>query len=534
MSALDFHQLREIAERYQRLLELLPDAIVIHSDGIIVYANAAGVNLFAGSSEKELLGMPYMEFIHPDDHELLKQRIEMIYNGRQSPLREYRICSLDGRVTAIEATGTLISYNGMPANLVTYRDITARKKANAALKENMSRYQSLFENSPTCLWEEDWSGVKEYIDALKEAGVTDLSSYLYEHPAEMNHCLSLLRLLDANQAAVIFYGAKDKSYLLAHMAKIFSEDTSVAKEDFNPCDSIRLGIAAFVAGCRTVVSDGLTKTLAGEERNVVYHTTLSPGYEDSWAKVIISMIDVTCRTKAEERLKILNAELCKEESHRRMLACRLMDMCENDRRNVAMELHDHLGQDLSTLKIDLEMLSIGLHASNMPQLIERVEVSIDKVSRIMGDIKKLAAGLMPSMIETLGLLPSLRSLVGDFASRTGLDIQFFCTGVSGRFEHDKEMALYRIAQESLNNTYKHAQASKVFINLILKGDVLRLSLEDNGVGFDQEMASSRLGRGGPLGLHIMRERAFQVGGDCIVESRVGAGTHVLIEIPLKG
>jgi signal transduction histidine kinase len=284
-------------------------------------------------------------------------------------------------------------------------------------------------------------------------------------------------------------------------------------------------------GRRRVVSEGLTHTLAGEERHVIYHFSVSPGCEDTWDKVIVSVIDLTAQKQIERRLMEVNARLEKEEAQRRLLSQSLMEISENDRRGVAMELHDHFGQMMTTLKLNLEILAAGLEGAD-PLLLARLDEATAKATQTITDLKKFASGLMPSMIENLGLIPSLQALIDDVRGSASLEVQFFSSGISGRFDREKELALYRIAQESINNVVKHAHARKVHVNLISNGGSASLSIEDDGVGFAYSEEAYMLWRGGPLGLHIMRERAVQFGGELTIDSRPGQGVHVLAEIPL--
>lgn len=173
-------ELRESEERYRKLVELLPDAIMVHSQGKVEYLNAAGARLWGGESPQAFVGMTYWDLVHPADRDFVKERVHRIEQGSESPLREYRIVRLDGVVVSIEAAGTLISYRGKPANLVMFRDITARKEAEAKLRDTVARYRSLFENSPISLWEEDWSGFIRHLRELRAAGITDFAAHLSE------------------------------------------------------------------------------------------------------------------------------------------------------------------------------------------------------------------------------------------------------------------------------------------------------------------------------------------------------------------
>ena len=144
----------------------------------------------------------------------------------------------------------------------------------------------------------------------------------------------------------------------------------------------------------------------------------------------------------------------------------------------------------------------------------------------------MAQGLRPSILDNLGLVPAVRALLDEFKHLMDIEIHFFSQGITERFEKGKELAIYRIVQEALNNIIRHARAKNIFVNLVKKDGMFSLSVEDDGLGFDQdnEIKPSKMKK--PLGLIIMRERAVQLGGGCTIESQHDKGTHVLVEIPL--
>ena len=512
----------ESEQRYRKLVELLPEGVVVHSRGIVRFVNPAAVRLWHAESREALEGAEYMPLLHPDDRAFVQERIDRIYRrGESSALREYRILPLDGGVVNIEAAGTLISYEGRPANLVLFRDITARKVAEAQLRDTMDRYRDLFEDSPLALWEEDWSLVRRYLDESRASGVDDLVAHLDSTDAAVARCSSLMQLTDANKACVLFYGARDKAEALDNMERLLPEEAGI----------VRAALVGLLEGKSRVVCEGLTHTLTGERRDVVYHFKVSPGCESTWDKIIVSVIDLTIQKNAERRLIRLNEMLQKEESERRLLSQRLIEIGDNDRRGMAMELHDHFGQMLTSLKMDLEHIASDVLPRD-PSLAERIEGAVGKTIQTITDLKRLASGLMPDMIENLGLAPALRDLVEGARDAGGIEIVFFCNRVSEDLGLEKELAIYRIAQECLNNVLKHAHATRVFVSLVEFPGALSLSIEDNGGGFSPAADSDSLSNGGGLGLHIMRERVSQFGGELTIESEPGRGVMIMAELPL--
>jgi len=237
------------------------------------------------------------------------------------------------------------------------------------------------------------------------------------------------------------------------------------------------------------------------------------------------------RRKFELVLKHTNEKLLREHIQRKILSKRIIDVLEKDRRQIAMELHDHIGQSLTSFKIGLELIHERLKTSDSG-LASQIDDIRERTITIMRDVKKISLGLRPGTLDTLGLLPSLRELCRAVENDTGIETVFFTRGIPGQIDTEKELALYRIAQEALTNVIKYAGAKQVFINLVRKDESILLSIEDDGVGFDKEQIMSEANSGGHSGLLIMKERAAQLDGELIVESQVGRGTVVSAEIPL--
>ena len=242
-------------------------------------------------------------------------------------------------------------------------------------------------------------------------------------------------------------------------------------------------------------------------------------------------IDMTGRKLAEEAFTQASEKLRREHNQRKILSKSLIDLLEKDRRQISMELHDHIGQTLTSLKMNLEIIHGKLKPDNT-ELEARIAVAQKRTIQAIKDIRNVSHGLRPAMIEALGVVSSLRELFNEIQQQADIEIHFFSRGIPERFEDVKELALYRVAQEALTNIIRHARAKNIFVNLVKKDKKLLLSVEDNGVGFDQDKVMDISKKKGSLGLLIMRERAVQLDGEFTIESQPGKGTHVLVEIPI--
>ena len=238
------------------------------------------------------------------------------------------------------------------------------------------------------------------------------------------------------------------------------------------------------------------------------------------------------RKRYEEALKGSTQKILQEASRRRYLSGRLVETLEKDRRAVAMDLHDQIGQMLATLKMDLEIAEQSGGGSEGTSK-EKLRGAEDKVVNIMSYVKEITRQLRPDILDTLGLIPALRSLIERFNEAKRFRIHFYYRELPKKIAPDKSLALYRIMQEALNNVVKHAQAKQVFVNLILKNHSIQLSVEDDGIGFDYTGTVNNISDLKTLGIMIMRERAVLAGGEFNIESQTGKGTHVVAEIPIS-
>jgi signal transduction histidine kinase len=237
------------------------------------------------------------------------------------------------------------------------------------------------------------------------------------------------------------------------------------------------------------------------------------------------------RERIQEDLRALNEKLTEEHNRRKLLSKKLIDLSERDKRKVAIELHEDITQVLAILKIDLELISSRLKEHD-PSLQMGIERAREKAQHVIKNLKDIAYGLRPSMLDNLGLVPSIHALTEDIKQTAGLQVHFFSRSVHKGFDQEKETTIYRVAQEALSNIVRHAGAKNVFVNLIGRDNTLSLSVEDDGMGFNAKEVFARSQTGDPLGLLIMQERVIQVKGEFSIESRTGEGTHLLIQIPL--
>ncbi len=214
----------------------------------------------------------------------------------------------------------------------------------------------------------------------------------------------------------------------------------------------------------------------------------------------------------------------------RFYARQITQAQENERRRIARELHDDTIQSLVGLSRRMEALRTSdglLSAEAAARVAELQEATGDMIKRV----RRFSQDLRPSILDDLGLLPTLDELTADLDRQDGLDAEFRVRGKERRLSSEMELTLFRIAQEALNNVRRHAEASHVVTTVEMGDSGVTLSVEDDGKGFDPPTLADHPPVTGKLGLIGMHERARLLGGSLVVESEPGQGTKVVVSVP---
>jgi signal transduction histidine kinase len=212
-----------------------------------------------------------------------------------------------------------------------------------------------------------------------------------------------------------------------------------------------------------------------------------------------------------------------------VLSQRMVEVQEAERRLIARELHDEIGQTLTAVKINLQALQ---RSANVAENRAILEESVSVVERALQQVRNLSLDLRPSLLDDLGLVPALRWYVDRQAQRAGFTIVFTADSLEARLSPELEIACFRLAQEALTNVARHARAKRVLVELHKRDTELELTIRDDGVGFDVQSALERALRGASLGLLGMDERVSLVGGQMRIESVPMQGTEIHARFPL--
>jgi PAS domain S-box-containing protein len=231
-----------------------------------------------------------------------------------------------------------------------------------------------------------------------------------------------------------------------------------------------------------------------------------------------------------QRTQRLHDEVARKASaqeHVTGLMHRLVAAQEDQRARIARDLHDQLGQQLTTLRLSLERLRDRAAASGAVD--GELDRAIDIIQHVDGDIDFLAWELRPAVLDDFGLAAALPRFVRDWSTHYGIPANVRVVPITAAaVSRDVEVTFYRIAQEALTNVFKHAHASRVDVLLEVRDGSLALVVEDDGIGFDPAASDRAQG----IGLLGMRERAALIGATLEIKSSPGSGTSVLLRAPV--
>lgn len=234
-------------------------------------------------------------------------------------------------------------------------------------------------------------------------------------------------------------------------------------------------------------------------------------------------------SQADQLAEAFNMVLEARDEASRLRASQIIQAQEQERQRIARELHDETSQVLTSLLISLTLLEKSVETQEARERIADTRALAHSTLRA---IRNLSIDLRPSALDDLGLLPALRWYVKEYQKKCSIEVEFHATGLKNRLPAEMETALYRIVQECLTNTAKHAHANRVTITLKEETDKVYARITDDGEGFDYEALLKTPGQERGLGLAGMNERAVLLDGTLTIQSISGRGTIIEVSIPL--
>jgi PAS domain S-box-containing protein len=527
--------LRTAEEKYRSLVEEGPAIVYLHgADAVpahVTYISPQIVDLLGYGPDRWTEDPSFWPkvILRADRDRFTRAKGAAI--ERQQPLDvEYRIVAADGREVWVQDRATLVrDTDGPPFYQGVLVDITARRRAEGERRTALDRQLRLATRLE----------LLHLVDReiLSSTSIEEMASRTLDH-------LRLLVPYDRGSVAVVEPGTERFSYAAVHapeelmleadlanvapdefMRDLLSRDVIVPDFAEVPSESPH-----FVGLRKLGLRSGLSIALRSDQRQegtlILLSRTLNAFDDEALdiAREVGSQLAIAIgQMRLQETLAERAEELGRLADERQQMLHRIVRAQEEERERVALELHDGLGQVLT---------SISLFASDLPDEVgeyarpRAVRVN-ELIRRAIVDSRQLVWSLRPPELERLGLVPALRRLA-DETSGPALTVDLHEEIGDTRFAPESEAVVYRVVQEAVHNALKHAGASAISILLSRHDGHLTTLVEDNGRGFDP--AGVQPGRG--LGLIGMRERAELVDGALVVESAVEAGTRVRLMVPL--
>jgi len=475
------NELPSVTDTYRILVEQIPAVVFIaffDKDFGEAYVSPQ-IEATLGFKQEEWLRDPVRWYsqLHPEDKARWStEAAQMFLTGE--PLRSvYRVLARDNRVVWFHCEVKMVRHaDGRPWFIHGIGfDITEQKHAEEALGKSEEMLRGIFESAPDTMVVVDGKGRIERVNEQVEQMFGYRREELLGQPVE------------------ILIPKRFRSKHKKQRSKYLSEP------QLRP-----MGIGLTLFGKRKDGSEFPVEIM------------LSPVKEESNSLVIAIIRDITKRQSNQEALREYAERM-------KILSRRLIEVQESERRSIALELHDEIGQILTGLKLTLEM------STRLPEGELRASLAGAQalVNELMTRTRELSLDLRPATLDHLGLLSALLRHFRHYTSQTQVTVDFRHDGLEGRrFAPELETAAFRIVQEALTNIARHSEAEEAIVRIWAAPKTLMIEIEDNGKGFDTEAAFAAHQSSGLAG---MRERALLSGGNFRVESGSTTGTRLTAE-----
>ncbi len=491
----DITERKQAEEAYHMLVEHSLQGLAIFQDFHIVFANHALAHT-TGYNTDELLSLTPDQLklmLHPDDRAYVWKYLLDHLMGRPLAARfEFRFIGKDDKTRWVEAHASRIKYRTKPAVQVAFIDITERKQAEEALRESEARLDAVLSTATDAIIT---------IDAEQRIFFFNIAAaWIFQYKPEevIGQPISLLI---------------PKRFRAAHEGHI-----------------VRFGQSGVTA--RAMASPRELKGRRADGEEFPIEAMISQVEVSGHKFFTVILRDVTERRRAEEERVRLFEAISQQREQLRALTGRLTEIQESERKQLARELHDQVGQNLTALGLNLNIIraQIPNDVPGATLLYDRIDDSLMLTEQTTERIRDVMANLRPPVLDDYGLLAALRWYGKRFASWGGFTVAVQGNELKPRAASFVENTLFRIAQEALTNVAKHAHASRVKISIDTDDEIIRMIIADNGVGFDTSSLAHPIDQHS-WGLLSMIERAETIGGHCHIDSISEKGTEIVVEVP---
>lgn len=473
-------KLRKSEEFYRTLIsDSVNGMILVDEAGIISFA-ASSIKNVLGYNPEEVSGKSAFDFIHEEDKILT---YELFKAGLVDPKVEFvsiRLIKKNGQLLWCMARGhNLLNHPLIGKVVIHFHDDTLRKKANDALEESEQRFRTLIAN------------LQVGVLLINKTGNIVIANKAMSDMMQSNK----MNGFDLKSAHHKVINENEEEITLAQWP------ASKAMLSKKPIRDEVLGV--YIQRSNDYVWLIMNADPILDEEGEILH-------------ILCTCVDITERKKLEKKL------VEEKINHQKLLTQATIDGQEAERKEIGKELHDNIGQQLTSIKLYLDMATSSVDDSTR----DMVHLAAKNVLQVINEVRSISRSLVPPTLGDLGLVDSIQELIDSINRTQGLHISFNHEGFNEfGIAENKKLTIFRIAQEQLANIVKHANASKVQIDLEVIRSAVQLTIKDDGNGFDLK----KIRKG--LGLTNIKNRAELFGGYMQINTGIGLGCTLVISIP---
>jgi len=532
-TALIRHQLER---KLQQSRQWLNTTLTSIGDGVIA-TDEQGLVRFINPIAMELTGWPHTDAIGKSLHEIFllvdeasRELVEISGIRDKKPRADTKkgfeglLLPRNGLPVPVEANATSIQdgKGRVYGMVLVFRDVTQQREAMQEIRRQANRAEVLMQVASQLNAQIELEIVLNIICEITNRTLKATGTAVFLHDSKKDVFRDMATISE-NQALKAYQGTRFEIPTDVFQALLSRENPVVVIPDVQAYPELPYFELYKELNIRTLVVAGLFR------REYLIGALISIFIQN---QKILPVDDITLLKGLADQASsaIQNVELFEQvragRERQRKLAKGLVDIQEAERRHIAQELHDHLGQILTGLQFMLENAknqASGIQRSNL----EEIQKS---VSDIIGQVREMSLNLRPSMLDDMGLVPTLHWHINRYMSQTGIHVIFQSDEFTERFPAEIESAAYRIIQEALTNVARHAQIREVFVGLAVQEKTLWVEVLDKGKGFDSSLDFDKP----TSGLGGMQERASLVGGYLTIRTFINQGTQILAALPLTG
>jgi PAS domain S-box-containing protein len=489
--------LRESEERFRAIVETTPECVKLMSaDGTLLHMNRPGLEMVGARSAEEVVGRSVYDLIAPEDRDRFKAFNESICRGEQG-LLQFDIIGLEGERRHMEThAAPLRNPDGTVVHLAVTADISERKQAEELLRRSEERFRALVNASSDVVYRmsPDWS----------ELGQLDGRGFVADTSGPRNDWLN--EYIHPDDQPLILQAIREA----VRTRNPFQLEHRVRRAD---------GTLGWTYSRAVPLLNGNGEIL--EWFGAASDVTARKEAEANFRK-LAQTLDAEVRARTRE---------LEEQSNRvRQLSWRLLRIQDEERRHIARELHDSVGQTLTVLDINLELFMQGARYKSF-EVASKIEEIQKTVQQLHREIRTTSYLLHPPLLDESGLNSAISWYVQGLLERSGLEVQLDVSKEFGRLPGELELAIFRLVQECLTNIHRHSESKTASIRIARESNQITLDIEDQGKGMSPaRLAEIQSGCSG-VGISGMRERLRQFEGTMKIESD-SSGTRIFATIPL--